>query len=340
MYKLTAIFLFCLGSGYGLAQPKLTNNTQQLTVYVWEFTTQHADTDIKKLANLLTNDFETELAQSGLYQILEIRERGRVEEQRALQQLIYNIDELTEDEQRQLREQRAEAVFFGKLIYNEQSRENTLEVKLQHLDGRILRKGSLYLNPSELVMNQSRRSKVKQLFREVHEDIFAAREKQQRALKQQQYDLIFEMLNQYLLRSENLTTQFRRLDLSLLSQDYLNEYNQTIKQYDELINDLLSNHSRYENLFRSAWGTEMATELAGVFQKALEFHRRYLFKSLNRRNEQLVHYAKNSNKKARTDLQLEFERDKREFAETMNDQWPAVKGHLEKFLLKLRTLLY
>jgi hypothetical protein len=102
----------------GFGQPVVNDELPTLSVYVWEFSAQHTEDDAKKLANLLTNDFETELSQSGFYVVLEIRERGRLNEQRALQELIFNVSELSEEERNQLKDKQAEAVFFGKLIYN------------------------------------------------------------------------------------------------------------------------------------------------------------------------------------------------------------------------------
>lgn len=324
---------------HGVGQPVARDEFPMLSVYVWEFSVQHTKEDARKLANLLTNDFETELTQSGFYEVLEIRERSRLNEQRALQQLIFNVNELSEEERNQLKDKRAEAVFFGKLIYNEESKENTLEVKLQHMDGRLLRKGSIYLNPSELIMNETRRSKIHELFTEAHEDIFEAQRRALQEARQAQYEIITEKLNRYIRRTEDLTTQFRRLDLSLLSPEYVEEYTQTIYRYDEVIQDLLEKHAQYQSDFGLVWDAVLSDQLTSVFKQVLDFHHRYIFKSLNKRNEQITRFAISQNKKEKQDMEADLRKEKRTFEETMNDQWPVIKSDVEQFLYNLRGQL-
>lgn len=320
-------------------QPPEQEKPFHLNVYVWEFATQHAEGDAKKIANLLTNDFETELTQSGFYEVLEIRERSRLDEQRALQQLIFNVDELSEEERHQLEDKRAEAVFFGKLIYNEQSKENILEVKLQHMDGRLLRKGSIYLNPSDLIMNETRRSKVNELFTEVHQDIFEAQQQALEKARTAQYEIVAEKLNQYMRRAEDLTTQFRRLDLSLLSEQYMEEYTQSIYRYDEVIQDLLEKHTAYESDFKARWDADLSDQLTRIFEQVMDFHHRYIFKSLNKRNEQITRFAKTHNKRERQKLEADLKEEKKSFEETMNDQWPVIRSDIEQFMYRLRRQL-
>jgi len=206
---------------------------------------------------------------------------------------------------------------------------------LQHMDGRLLRKGSLYLDPSDLIMNENRRAKIHQLFENVHEDIFEEQRKVLQRQKKDNYELISQKLNLYLWRTEDLITQFRRLDLSLLSQEYLEEYNQTIYHYNALINDFLENHCKYESDFRNIWGADLGEKLQHSFEKILDFHERYMFKSLNRRNEQIPRFAQPQNKKEKQDLKNDLEKGKREFEETMADQWPIVKSGIEQFLRDL-----
>lgn len=333
MYRILNTILFISFTHLLFGQPAAPKELTKLRVYVWEFSTQHTEEDSKKLANLLTNDFETELIQSGFYTVLEIRELSRLEEQRTLQELIFNIGELSENERHQLEGQLAEAVFFGKLIYDEHSKQITLEVKLQHMDGRILRKGSIYLDPSKLIMAETRRTQVHELFTEVHEEIFEA---QRQALKENrtaQFELITEKLNQFLRRTEDLTTQFRRLDIDLLKvEGYVQEYVQCLSRYNTVITDLLEKHNIYENNFKAVWGSELGDQLARVFEQILDFHHRYIFKSLQKRNDLMVQFGKTKNKKESQELKDDLNKEKKRFEETMNDQWPVVKSDVEQFL--------
>ena len=328
--------LLFLTWAWALSQPP---EATSLSVYVWEFAAQNVKEDARHQVDLLTNDFETEMTQSGLYEVLEIRERSRLDEQRALQDIIFNIEELSEADRQTLQEKQAEAVFFGKLIYNERSRENILEVKLQHLDGRILRKGSIYLNPSDLIMNDSRRAIVKRLFMAVHEDIYAAQRQALHQRRKVQYDLITEKLNQFVRRTEDLTTQFRRLDFQLLNQAYINEYSQAILRYNEVITDIKEQQDQYLSDFGAVWGTDFGRQLTDVLDQVIDFHDQYILNTLNRRNEEISRYQLAKNKKARQALQAELERDRRTFTETMNDAWPVLKAAVELFLHDARRQL-
>jgi hypothetical protein len=309
-------------------------------VYVWEFSTQDTGKATKKLAHQLTNDFETELIQSGFYEVLEIREFSRLEEHRDLQRLIFNLHELSEEERHQLYDQKAEAVFFGKLIHDESSKQVILEIKLQHMDGRILRKGSIYLEPSELIMIKSRRAKILELFTEVHEEIFEAQRQALEEKRTTQFELITEKLNQYIRRTEDLTTQFHRLDVDLLKvEGYVQEYAQCLSRYDTVITDLLEKHTLYENNFKVVWATDLGDQLTRVFEQILDFHYRYIFKSLQKRNDLMIRFGKTKNKSESQKLKDDLIKEKREFENTMNDQWPVVKSDIEQFLYHFRSQL-
>jgi Spy/CpxP family protein refolding chaperone len=207
------------------------------------------------------------------------------------------------------------------------------------MDGWLLWKGSIYLNPSELIMNETRRSKIHELFYKAHEDIFQAQQQALQEARQAQYAIITEKVNQYIRRVEDLTTQFRRLDLSLLSPEYFEEYTQAIYRYDEVIRDLLEKHAQYESDFKAVWDAHLGGQLTSVFEQVLDFHHRYIFKSLNKRNEQITRFAKTKNKKERQDMEADLKKEKRIFEETMNDQWPVIKSNVERFLYNLRGQL-
>jgi hypothetical protein len=61
------------------------------------------------------------------------------------------------------------------------------------------------------------------------------------------------------------------------------------------INDLLENNTQYESNFKKAWGN--SSELSDVFEKTIDFHERYILKSLEKRNVQIVRFAKALSKK-------------------------------------------
>lgn len=335
-YFITLIFI--LAAQLGFAQPA-AEESPKLRVYVWEFATQYMDKEAKILANLITNDFETEVSQSGLYELIEIRELADLREHRDLQKLIYDIDELTEEEGGHLKNKRAEAVFFGKLIYQETTQQYTLEAKLQHLDGEILKKGNVHPDYLELIGPETRQLQVHELFVQVHKDFYEAQRRNLQQARRKQYKIISEKINLFQVRLEDLGTQFRRLDLSLLSPEYVQEYQEAIEGYDEMIDDLLEKRITYEMDFNDVWDVESAMQLSEIFKKLDGFHSSYIHKWLNKRNEEIERVYQERNKQKRKKLEEEIEREKKEFEELMNDQWPVIKSEVEEFLYILRTRL-
>jgi hypothetical protein len=106
-----------------------------------------------------------------------------------------------------------------------------------------------------------------------------------------------------------------------------------------VIQDLLEKHAQYESDFKAVWDADLGDQLTNVFEQVLDFHHRYIFKSLNKRNEQITRFAKAQNKKERQQMEAELMKEKMTFEETMNDQWPVIRSNLERFLYNLRGQL-
>jgi hypothetical protein len=322
---LTALLIgiYSLFPGTAIAQ---TPGEDNLTVYVWEFSMQNNDE--KTTANRLTEDFETEVINSGLYHVIEVRELSRVEEQREFQEIIYDVTELSDKQIDGLEQNQAEAVFFGKLIFDAGSSEYIVEVKLQHLDGTLLNKKSILVNPVDLLKNEDRQRHMKNLFYQLHEDIY-------REQKKEQYDRISSLLNQYLMRAKDLTTHFRRLEFTLEDEAYLYDYQNAIAAYQETITDFLENQTVYVSNFRETWGAEMGEELSQVFYTVIEdFHKPYIFESLNRINEKLEEFYKlASSNKRKSDAVREEILERRAILLTNTD------SHLGKVELSILSFL-
>ena len=267
---------------------------EQQVVYVWDFSTHN--TDMAMVANRLTEEFETEVTNSGFYRLIEVRELSRVREQIELQKLINDVAELSVGQKGQLQQYQAEAVFFGKLIYDKGNQQYIIEVKLQHLDGRILQKKSLIVNHADLLRNEDLRSHMQKLFYLLHEERYQAQ-------LQKQYALISTRLNEYLRSAKDLGTQVRRVERILDAPEYLEEYNTYIRGYDESIKDLMNNYNQYESDFREVWGPEAGQELSAIFQAIIQdFHTPYVFEPLNKLNEDIVKYWASSSTKQRPPL--------------------------------------
>ncbi|MCB9264790.1 MAG: hypothetical protein H6558_07190 [Lewinellaceae bacterium] len=305
---------------------------EQQVVYVWDFSTHN--TDMAMVANRLTEEFETEVTNSGFYRLIEVRELSRVREQIELQKLINDVAELSVGQKGQLQQYQAEAVFFGKLIYDTGNQQYIIEAKLQHLDGRILQKKSLIVNHADLLRNEDLRNHMQRLFYLLHEDRYQAR-------MQKQYALASGKLNGYLRHAKDLSTQVRRVERILDSPEYLEEYNIYITGYDESIRDIMNNHTQYENDFRDAWGPETGRELSAIFQAIIQdFHTPYVFKSLNNLNEEIVNFWANASAKQQKNLREKVLKHRDILQKGLDGNLEQLSRSIGHFLNKLEEKLH
>lgn len=305
---------------------------EQQVVYVWDFSTHN--TDMAMVANRLAEEFETEATNSGFYQLIEVRELSRVREHIELQKLINDVAELSAGQLGELQQYQAEAVFFGKLIYDENNQQYIIEIKLQHLDGRILQKKSLIVNHADLLRNEDLRSHMQRLFYLLHEDRYQARLKKQ-------YVLASAKLNEYLRQAKDLGAQVRRVEWILSAPEYLEEYNTYITGYDESIKDLMDNHSQYESDFRKAWGPEAGRELSAIFQAIIQdFHTPFVFDSLNKLNEDIVKYWASASTKQQKTLREKILKHRDSFQTGLDGNLEQLSQSIGDFLNKLNERLH
>ena len=328
--------MFLLAGMLSLATKMAFTQSQeapQMIVYVWDFSTYNTDIDMAMVANRLTEEFETEVNNSGFYQLKEVRELSRVREQIELQKLINDVSELSVGQLGQLQEYQAEAVFFGKLIYDQGNQQYIIEVKLQHLDGRILQKKSLIVNHSDLLKNEDLRNHMQKLFYLLHEERYQAR-------LQKQYLLASTKLNEYLRAAKDLSTQVRRVERILDAYEYLEEYNAYIVGYNKSITDLMDNHNQYESNFREAWGPEAGRELSAIFQAIIQdFHTPYVLESLNKLNEGIVKYWANPSNKQRELIREKTLKHRDRLQNGLDGNLEQVSRSISDFLNKLNEKL-
>lgn len=180
-----------------VASPVVNNDS---IVYVWDFSV--SDPSIKKIGSMLTNDFETELINSGLYTVLERRRFNRVLAQQNLEAKIAEIQNLPTVSMDSLKAIRAGVVIFGEVKDDIDSGVYEVTVTFQKLNEVILRKGSILIGRGLIADNQTRKKYMKDLVDLLHA-------KELLAAKKEQYDLVSKTLATYIIRVKDVQKRFQ-----------------------------------------------------------------------------------------------------------------------------------
>ncbi len=254
-----------------VAQVSAASSTNDSIVYVWDFSV--SDASIKKIGAMLTNDFETELINSGLYTVLERRRYNRVLSHRNLENKIADIQNLPPGSVDSLKAIRAGVVIFGEVKDDIDSGVYEVTVTFQNLNEVILRKGSILIGRGLIADNQTRKKFMKDLVDRVHaRELLAA--------KKEQYDLISKTLATYMVRVKNVQKEFQDIaKFAFDNQSYLEELIQTVIDYNTIFDDLHNNGARYLMDFTKRWRNPRGQELEAIINGIMDdIHKTHILK--------------------------------------------------------------
>lgn len=240
-------------------------------VYVWDFSV--SDTSIKKIGVQLTNDFETELINSGLYTVLERRRYNRVLAHQNLEKKIAEIQNLSDASIDSLKAIRAGAVIFGEVKDDIDSGVYEVTVTFQSLNQIILRKGSILIGRGLIADNQTRKNAMKELVNLLHtKEILAA--------KKEQYESVSKILATYLVRVKDIQKGFQDVaGFALENQLYYEELAQRIFEYNDIFDEIHNNGATIQMDFAKQWKEPRGEELRVLFGNILDdIHKTHILK--------------------------------------------------------------
>ncbi len=294
-------------------------------IYVWDFSV--SDASIRELANMLTNDFETELINSGLYTVLERRRYSRVLAHRNMENKITEIQNLPAISMDSLRANKAEVVIFGEVKDDINSGQYEVSVTFQNLSEVILRKGSILIGRGLIADNQTRKNSMKALMGILHA-------KELLAAKRKQYDLISNILSSYMVRVKDVQKEFKDIArFALEDKSYFDELVKTIFDYNNIFNDLNSNGARYIMDFTREWGEGRGRELEEIISGIMnDIHRTHILK-LDKVRIAIYEYREGPLSKS------EKKRRKDEILKNMNDPTDDLKRQIDIMDIKINTFL-
>ncbi|NNE76665.1 MAG: hypothetical protein HKN31_06280 [Pricia sp.] len=329
-YHWTVILIFifgilCSGKSYALF-PSLSNNDS--IVYVWDFTVSNGS--IKEIGAMLTNDFETELINSGLYTVLERRRYNRVLAHQDLEKKIADIQNVPSASMDSLRANRAEVVIFGEVKDDIESGVYEVTVTFQNLNEVILRKGSVLIGRGLIRDNQTRKQFMKDLVDVVHA-------KELMAAKREQYNIISNLLETYLVRVIDVQKQFQDVTRYALENPVVEEeMTQIISDYNAIFNDLNNNKAKYQLNFSKYWTESRVLELQSIIEAILDdIHKTHILK-LDKVRSQILGYGElsKSEKKRR---KKEILKDVKNITDDLERQIGILNPKVNTFLSQLRN---
>lgn len=241
------------------------------SLYVWDFSISNPE--LKRIGEMLTNDFETELIGLGWYTVLERRKYNRVQAHRDMENRISDFNNLSSASKDSLRKIRAGVVIFGEVKDDFESGQYEVTVAFQRLDGEKFRQDFTLIGRGLINDNQTRKDKMRELVRKLHSKEFAE-------AKRNQFEKVSEKLSTYMVRVKNVQKGFQDIARFAMNNDnYFEELGQTIIDYNLIFDDLHNNGSRYHMDFTRNWDRERGRKLKAILDGIMnDIHKTYVLK--------------------------------------------------------------
>lgn len=307
--------------------PDINNDS---VVYVWDFSVN--DPSIKEFGKMLTDDFETELINSGLYTVLERRRFNRLQSHVNLESRIANVQSLSTTSLDSLKAVQAGAVFFGEVYDDIQGGEVKISVTLQNLNGQNLRKGDIAIKRSRIDDPETRKSAMKSLMAVLHG-------KEAMAAKKEQYELISAVLKTYMIRVKDVQTRFEdSANFAFDDQRYGEELGTTIFAYNDIIDTLTANRAKYHLDFIRYWKEPRGQELESILSGILDnIHITYVLR-LRQVRLDIAEYGKSTaSKKEKKEMRKDILEKTEEITDDLERQINIMHGKINPFLSHLQV---
>ena len=334
--KSVVVTLFLISGVIGML-PLIAQPDEKIHVYVWDFSV--SNDSLKKFGTSFTNDFESQLVNLEKYVVLERRRYDRIMAHQDMEDQISDIRNMSSTSKDSLAANKADAVFFGALIFDEGSGEFEATISLQDLEGIKLKQGYVVFKKGIIYDNANRKSIVAELLNKLYaKEVLAA--------KKEQFELIDEKLSSYRARVDEISKRYGEVIKTLLVEpdpvEYTIELQQKIEAYNEVWNDLNDNKGKYLQDFGSRWGKDRLRDFSDIYSKIMnDFHERFIRKL----DEVIIEINdfrrdQSSSKKEKEDKkELIINKTKKMTADIRTELNNTVKPQINRFLNTLRDEL-
>lgn len=335
--KSTVISWFLILSVLGIISPILAQPNDKLHVYVWDFSV--SNDSLTTFGTSFTNDFESQLVNLEKYIVLERRRYDRIMAHQDMENQITDIRDMSSTSKDSLKVNKADAVFFGKLIFDNGSGEYELMIDFQDLKGNNLKQGNVVFKKGIIYDNANRKRIVTDLLKKLYA-------KEILDEKKKQFELVDEKLSSYRAIVDEISKRYGEVIEILLVDpnpvEYSNELKQKIETYNTIWKDLNDNQGKYLNDFGRYWGKEHLRDFTDIYTRIMnDFHERFIRK-LDEVSIEINTFRRDqsSNKKEKKDKKKLIIKETREMtAEIRTELNNTIKPQINKFLSNLRIEL-
>lgn len=271
MQKLAGVWLFLVLFVVGKA-PLSAQFEEKINVYVWDFSVSHDS--LKRFGASFTNDFESQLINLEKYVVLERRRYDRIMAHKDMENEISDMRNISAKSKENLAANKADAVFFGSLVYDGGSGEFELTVMFQDLEGNNLKRANVVFKKGIIDDNANRKKIVADLIDELYA-------KEILEEKKEQFETINEKLNNYRARVDEISKRYGEVIEMLLvdprPDEYVIELKQKIEDYNEIWDDLNDNKGKYLLEFGKRWGKDHLRDFTNIYTRIMnDFHERFI----------------------------------------------------------------
>lgn len=335
--KSTLILWIFMSITLTITGPILAQPNDKLHVYVWDFTA--SNDSLNTFGTSFTNDFESQLVNLEKYVVLERRRYDRIMAHQDMENQISDIRDMSSASKDNLKANRADAVFFGNLIFDHGSGEYELMIDFQDLKGNNLKQGNVVFKKGIIYDNKNRKRIIAELLKKLYaKEIMAA--------KKEQFELVDKKLSNYRAIVDEISKRYGEIIEILLIDpnpiEYSNELKQKIEAYNNIWNDLNDNQGKYLHDFGTYWGKEHLRDFTDIYTRIMnDFHERFIRK-LDEVNIEIITFRRDqssNNKEKKVKKKLIITETKEMASEIRTELNNTIKPQINKFLSKLRIEL-
>ncbi len=249
-----------------------------MVTYVWEC--EAIQDEYIDQANWLTKSFENEvLDHRELYMLVERNDISEVKDHENLNKKLGGDQVLRVSVSESSNQLQPGAYFSGNLEYDDGSGEFRLIVYLNSVtgSGQKMRQAELSIPKGLINDHSSRQEAVAKLFKRLHAE-------EQKAVKEE----VNEWFDRYIFMAKELETQLKDMDSWLplkekigksqeAQEQYVERMNlfaERITDYNEIIEDLLNDRSKFVSDFCLYWEGDPCRDYGRLLDKVLTFHDR------------------------------------------------------------------
>jgi hypothetical protein len=194
-----------------------------------------------------------------------------------------------------------------------------------------LKKESILIGRGLILDNNTRKEKMKELLARLHR-------KELEETRTAQFEWISSVLSSYIVRTKNVQKEFQDMAQAAFdNEQYFNQLNNTIIEYNEVFEDINDNHDKYQIDFSKNWGSQESQELDNIFRDILnDIHKSHILR-LDKVRIEMLNYWQSSNRQKKKVKREEILKSVDTITRDLQTQIGITEIEVSNFLADLRN---